>query len=209
MLYLDWAGESIETVFKIPTCTVSNKYIAASVGPSKLNRGPGADLESRSCFSLVEMESQLPLLGTEVPSSPGKACLEKALLQMGLKPPCFFPQCSPTPRNTHPGVREHTPVWAWFCLLKSPSFIGLYISPSLWLCVPVFRWVMPSFTYRNTNWCGGCSSLLGNTASRKGFWNYVCTCLYECMSARVPTQATVTMRCVVCTRVRFSLISRH
>lgn len=130
----------------------------ASAGPSKLNEGPGADLRSLSCFSLVEMESQLPLLGAKVPFSPGKACVEKALLQMGPKPP-FFIQCSPAPQNAHLGV------WEPFCVgltstSQKPIFHrALYFSVHV-TTSPSLR-VRDTFIQGNTIWCGGCNSLWG------------------------------------------------
>lgn len=42
---------------------------------STQQEGPRAGLEQPSCFSLAEMESQLPLLGAKVPSSSRKASL--------------------------------------------------------------------------------------------------------------------------------------
>lgn len=67
------------------------RYIPCSLSWSfsTQQEGPRADLEQPHCFSLAEMESQLPLLGAKVPSSSTIVRLLMALLQMGLKSPCF------------------------------------------------------------------------------------------------------------------------
>lgn len=197
MFYLDCPGES---VFKVLTCTVSNTFIAAWAGPSELNGGPPADLEFLSWFALVEMESQLPLLGAKVPSSPGKACMKKALLQMGPNPH-IFSQRSSVPWSEHPGrTLLHGPEsdfpWAYLSQGFEFPFPGT-MSPSLR--------VGDASIYGNKIVCGGCNSLLGTIASKKGFWIcvHVCAWVHVCMCA-----CTCSCDCNMysCIGVRLSLI---
>lgn len=109
-----------------------------------------------------------------------------------------------TPKHTSRSPGVYSCVGLILTSQKPIFHRALYFSFPVTMCPSLP--VGDAFIYRNTNWCGGCNSLLGDTASRKGFWTYICTCLYERMYAYVLAQATVTVRCVIYTRVRFSLI---
>lgn len=114
---------------------------------------------------------------------------------MGLKPPCFFPQCSPAPRNEHQGVWEHFYVGLVLTLLEpmphrafSLPFPGM-MSPSLRV------WVMP--LYRGTQFGAEVEIPFWGIWQVRRVSKSLCAHVCECMCTCVLGHAPVTAGCII------------